>query len=179
MIVADRYARSLLELATETNQLDAVRADMNTIERICDESVDFTVFLSNPLINTDKKISVLNKIFKDKVSKLTLSFVGLLAKNRRESHIRDIAASFDEQYKKNKNILSAVITSAQGLDDVMKQKLKDLIRTQLKSEVELKEKIDPNTLGGFILRIGDRQIDKSVARQLNNLKKQLINKDLN
>jgi F-type H+-transporting ATPase subunit delta len=55
----------------------------------------------------------------------------------------------------------------------------DLIKSQMNGEVELTEKIDANTIGGFILKIGDRQIDKSVARQLNNLKKELLNKELN
>jgi F-type H+-transporting ATPase subunit delta len=179
MIVADRYARSLLQLASEKNQLDSVRADMKTIARICHESVDFTLFLSNPLIHSDKKIQVLNTIFGDKVSGLTLSFIELLTRHRRENHIAEIANSFDEQYKRNKNILTAVITSAQGLDDAMKKKVTEMIRSQMNTEVELKERIDPSAIGGFILRIGDKQVDKSVVRQLNNLKKQLISRNLN
>ena len=75
--------------------------------------------------------------------------------------------------------MTAIVTSANGLDAATKQKVLELVKTQLKGEVELVEKIDSNIIGGFILKIGDKQLDKSVARQLANLKKELTNKSLN
>ena len=179
MIVANRYAKSLMELAIESKQLDAVRGDMKTIEQVCAENREFELFLNSPVIKTDKKIVVLNSLFKGKISDLTLSFLNLITSKHRESFIHAIASAFDEQYKVNKNIFTAVVTSAKGLDAATKLKVTELIKSQMNGEVELKEKIDPNTIGGFILRIGDKQIDKTVARQLSNLKKELLNKGLN
>jgi F-type H+-transporting ATPase subunit delta len=179
MIVAERYAKSLMELASSSGQLEKAREDMKLIINVYEENHEFTLFLDSPLIKTDKKISILNSIFKGKVSDLSMSFITLLAKNRRESIIREIAKAFEEQYKKNKNILSAVITSAKGLDNTTKLKVAELIRAQLNAEVELNEKIDASTIGGFMLTIGDKQLDKTVARQLSDMKKQLVNKDLN
>lgn len=179
MIVANRYAKSLMELAIESKQLDAVRNDMKTIEQVCKENREFELFLNSPVIKTDKKLSVINSLFKGKISDLTLSFLNLITSKHRESLFQPIASAFDDQYKINKNIFTAVVTSAKGLDEVTKQKVKDLIKAQMNGEVELIEKIDANTIGGFILRIGDRQIDKTVARQLSNLKKELLNKELN
>ncbi|MDI1354089.1 MAG: ATP synthase F1 subunit delta [bacterium] len=179
MIVANRYAKSLMGLAIESKKLDVVRKDMKLIEQVCRENREFTLFLNSPVIKTDKKVEVFNSIFKSKVDKLTLSFLVLIAKKHRESYVPSIAEAFDEQYKINQNIFSAVVTSASGLDKITKQKVLDLVKTQLKGEVELAEKIDPKTIGGFILTIGDKQIDKTVARQLSNLKKELLNKGLN
>jgi F-type H+-transporting ATPase subunit delta len=179
MIVANRYAKSLMGLAMESNKVDEVRKDMNMIEELCKDNREFDLFLHSPIIKTDKKVGVINTIFKGKISDLTLSFLNLITKKHRESYIHDIAAAFDEQYKENKNIFTAVVTSASGLDDKTRQKMLDLVKSQMKGEVELEEKIDPNTIGGFILRIGDKQIDKTVSRQLSNLKKELINKELN
>lgn len=179
MIVANRYAKSLMGLATETNQLDTVRQDMNTIGQVYRENREFALFLDSPIIKTDKKLTVLNSIFKGKISDLTLSFLNLVTKKHRESYMKDIAAAFDEQYKANKNIFTAIVTSAKGLDAATKQKVTELIKSQMKGEVELLEKIDANAIGGFILKIGDRQIDRTVARQLSNLKKELTNKGLN
>lgn len=179
MIVANRYAKSLMELAIESKQLDAVRGDMKTIEQVCAQNREFELFLNSPVIKTDKKIVVLNTLFKGKISDLTLSFLNLITSKHRESFIHAIAAAFDEQYKTNKNIFTAVVTSASGLDAATKLKVTELIKSQMNGEVELREKIDPNTIGGFILRIGDKQIDKTVARQLSNLKKELLNKGLN
>lgn len=179
MIVANRYAKSLMELAIESKQLDAVRGDMKTIEQVCAENREFDLFLNSPVIKTDKKIVVLNTLFKGKISDLTLSFLNLITSKHRESLVHAIAMAFDEQYKINKNIFTAVVTSASGLDSTTRQKVTELIKSQMNGEVELKEKIDPNTIGGFVLRIGDKQIDKTVARQLSNLKKELLNKGLN
>jgi F-type H+-transporting ATPase subunit delta len=179
MIVANRYAKSLMELAVENKQLEAVRADMKTIEQVCAENREFELFLNSPVIKTDKKITVLSTLFKGKISDITLSFLNLITSKHRESYIHDIALAFDEQYKTNKNIFTAVVTSAKGLDNTTKLKVIELLKSQMNGEVELTEKIDAKTIGGFILRIGDKQIDKTVARQLSNLKKELTNKELN
>lgn len=179
MIVANRYAKSLMELAVESKQLDAVRADMKTIEKVCAENREFELFLNSPVIKTDKKLTVINSLFKGKISDLTLSFLNLITSKHREAYIHEIASAFDEQYKADKKILTAVVISASGLDDVTRKKVADLVKSQTNSEVELVEKVDPATIGGFILRIGDKQVDRTVARQLNNLKKQLVNNTLN
>ncbi len=179
MIVASRYAKSLMDLAIESNQLDAVRSDMKSVERVCEQNHDFVLFLKSPVIKTDKKIEVLKDIFEGKISNLSLSFINLITNKKRESILAEIASAFDEQFKINKNIFTAVVTSAVGLDATTKQKVLDLIKTQLNGEVELVEKIDVSAIGGFILQIGDKQIDKTVARQLSNLRKELTNKRLN
>ncbi|PBQ32000.1 ATP synthase F1 subunit delta [Sphingobacteriaceae bacterium] len=175
MIVANRYAKSLMELAVESKQLDAVRADMKTIEQVCAENREFELFLNSPVIKTDKKLVVMSSLFKGKISDLTLSFLNLVTSKHRESIIHEITKAFEDQYRSDKNIFTAVVTSAKGLDATTKQKVADLIKSQLKGEVEIVEKIDANTIGGFIIRIGDKQIDKTVARQLSNLKKELLN----
>lgn len=179
MIVASRYAKSLLDLAVEKGQLDAVYADMLQVSEIAAESRDFTNFLSSPVIKTDKKIAVLKSLFEGKFSALTLSFFTIVASKRRESVIPEMASSFIDQYRAHKNILTAVVTSASGLDATTRQKALDLVKSQMNGEIELVEKTDPKLIGGFILRIGDKQIDRSVSRQLTNLKKELTNKTLN
>ncbi|MES2681813.1 MAG: ATP synthase F1 subunit delta [Bacteroidota bacterium] len=179
MIAATRYAKALMDLALESNQLDKVRSDMKTVEKLCKENREFNLFLKSPVIKTDKKLQVLKSIFEGKITPLTLSFLNLVATKHREAYVKEIAAAFDEQYKENKNIFTAVVTSARGLDDTSKKKVLDLIKSQMNGEVELVEKIDAATIGGFILKIGDRQIDRTVSRQLSNLKKELTHKSLN
>lgn len=179
MIVASRYAKSLLDLAVEKGQLDAVYADMLQVSDVAGGSREFITFLNSPVINTDKKIAVLKSIFEGKLNALTLGFLTLVAGKRRESIIPEMASSFIDQYRAHKNILTAVVTSAQGLDAATRQKALDLVKTQLNGEIELVEKTDPKLIGGFILKIGDKQIDRSVSRQLSNLKKELTNKAFN
>lgn len=179
MIVASRYAKSLMDLAVESNTLDTVMNDMKAVAGTCAHNHEFKLFLKSPVIKTDKKIEVLNQIFGGKISKLSQSFLTLITTKGREALLPEIATEFSEQYKQSKNIFTAVVTSANGLDATTKQKITELVKAQLKGEVELIEKIDPKTIGGFILRVGDKQIDRSVARQLTTLKNQLVNKALN
>ncbi|MES2512535.1 MAG: ATP synthase F1 subunit delta [Bacteroidota bacterium] len=179
MIVASRYAKSLIDLAVEKGQLEAVYADMRQVQSVCEESREFINFLNSPIIKADKKISTIKAIFDGKLNPITSGFLSIVASKRREGVIPEMANSFIEQYRSHKNILTAVVTSANGLDAATKQKALDLVKAQLSGEVELVEKVNPNIIGGFILKIGDKQLDKSVARQLSNLKKELTNKALN
>jgi F-type H+-transporting ATPase subunit delta len=179
MIVASRYAKSLLDLSVEKGQLEAVYSDIIQVKEVCEHSRDFILFLNSPIINSDKKIAVIKTVFDGKFNPITEGFLAIVASKRRESFIPEMASSFIEQYRSHKNILTAVVTSANGLDAATKQKALDLVKSQLNGEVELVEKIDANIIGGFILKIGDKQLDKSVARQLSNLKKELTNKTLN
>lgn len=179
MIVASRYAKSLIDLATEKGQLEAVYTDILQVKSVCEHSHDFVLFLNSPIIKADKKISTIKAVFEGKLNPITSGFLTIVTAKRRESIIPEMTSSFVEQYKVQKNILTAVVISANGLDAATKQKAIDLIHTQLNGEVELVEKKDSALIGGFILKVGDKQIDKSVSRQLSNLKKELTNKALN
>ena len=112
MIVANRYAKSLMELALESNQLSAVRADMKSVEQVCRENREFVLFLESPVIKTDKKLDVMNAIFKGNISDITLSFLNLITKKHREPIIKEIAEAFDEQYKQNQNIFTVKVLKA-------------------------------------------------------------------
>lgn len=179
MIVASRYAKSLLDLSVEKGQLEAVYADMLQVKNVCENSREFINFLNSPLLKADKKISAMKAVFDGKFNAITSGFLTIVTSKRRESVIPEMANSFIEQYKTHKNILTAIVTSAKGLDDTTRQKALELVKSQLSGEIELVEKVDANLIGGFVLKIGDKQLDKSVARQLSNLKKELTNKALN
>lgn len=175
MIVASRYAKSLIDLAVENKQLEETRKDVQLIKQVCDQNHEFIVLLNSPVVKTDKKLEIFNSIFGGKVSKLTLSFLNLLATKRREAYIPEIATAFDEQFKAKKNITTAVITTATGLDAKVKTQVLEIVKKQAGSgEVELVEKVDASILGGFVLSIADKQLDQSVKRNLNDLKKNLL-----
>jgi F-type H+-transporting ATPase subunit delta len=171
MIVASRYAKSLIDLAVQLNQLDAVRNDMRLIADTCRANRELIVMLESPVVKTDKKMAVFKKIFEGKISVVTLGFLNLLAKKRREGYIDDVAFAFDEQYKIYKNITSAVITTAAPIDETTRSKVLDMVKKNASGEVELIEKTDKSLIGGFILKVKDKQVDTSIKRKLNDLRK--------
>ena len=171
MVVGSRYAKSLMGLAFERGQLEEVYADMCLMHQVCTSNDDFVNMLESPLIKTDKKQSIIREIFGGKIHDLTMSFMMLMADKKREGYLDDIANSFVDLYKQHKGIISVVITSATVLTSDTKEKMLSIIQKSVTGKVELTEKIDPSLIGGFKIKVGDKQIDASVLRRLNDLKK--------
>ena len=167
--LAVRYAKSLFDLAFENGTVEAVCADMKAILATCKNSRELQLVLKSPIIKTDKKLAIMKALFAGKVNELTIAYLTLLINKRREQNIEGIAAAYIEKYKSDKNILTAVITTAAGLDEEVGSKVIDLVKNSLKSEVELVEKVDKNIIGGFILRVGDKQDDTSIRRKIKSL----------
>jgi F-type H+-transporting ATPase subunit delta len=171
MIVASRYAKSILDLSIERNMVDEVYKDMQFIRLTCESSHELQVFLKNPVIKMDKKIEVFSVLFFPHITDLSKTYLELVARKKRSSILAEITNSFQDQYKKYKNITTATITSAVQLDESSRKKALEIVKKGATGEVELIEKINPELIGGFILRVGDMQVDNSVVRQLQNLKK--------
>ncbi|MGZ3883775.1 MAG: ATP synthase F1 subunit delta [Bacteroidia bacterium] len=171
MIVASRYAKSLIDLAVGTKQLEEVRKDMSLVNQVCRENREFVILLESPVVKTDKKMAVFKQVFEGKISATTLAFLNMIAVKRREGYIDDIAAAFDEQYKLYKNITTATITTAAPLDAATKAKILELVKQKATGEVELLEKVNKELIGGFVLTVGDTQVDTSIKRKLNELGK--------
>lgn len=171
MIVASRYAKSLIDLAVETKQLEEVCEDMRLIKKVCVENRDFVIMLESPVVKTDKKMAIFKSIFGDKISATTLAFLDIVARKRREGYIDDIAFCFEEQYKLFKNITTAIISTAFKLDDQTKAKVLDIVKKNYTGEIELIEKVDKSLIGGFVLTVSDKQVDTSIKRKLNDLRK--------
>src|ERR1035437_3621353 len=130
-----RFAKSLLELSNEKGSLEKVYADMKLILNTCRENHELQVLLKSPVINSDSKQAVLKAIFGNKIEALTLTFINILTVKRREMYLEGIAEAFTEQYKEHKNILTAIVTTAQGLDEEMRKKVLEVVRKSANSEV--------------------------------------------
>ena len=169
---ASRYAQALLDLAIEQNKVDAIAADMKYMATVCAENHDLETMLQSPIVKADKKIAVLNAIF-DQFDKATAMFVELIVKNGREAYLPQIASAFDAILKQHLGIVPVTLISAQKLDDQVKKEIVAKVQAATTGTVELTEKIDADLIGGFIVRMGDNQIDASVASQINKLKQRL------
>ncbi|MBI4946885.1 MAG: ATP synthase F1 subunit delta [Bacteroidetes bacterium] len=166
---AVRYAKALKELALEQGLLEKVCDDMKLISSVCKNNHDFAVVLDSPIVKIDKKQAILKEIFQGKICKLTELFIHLLAAKRRESYIEAIAIEFVKQFKEHKKILTAIVTTASGLDESLRKKVMEVIKDGGQSEVELMEKINEKLIGGFTLQVGDKRIDASIAKQIRKL----------
>lgn len=173
--VAFRYAKSLLDLAKEKNVVKDVYNDMKFFDSVVEENRQLLLVLKSPIVKHFTKLTVLKEIFKDKVSPATWSIMEIITKKNREEILPAIAESYQIQYAEMMQVQKATVLSAVTLTDTQRTQLKAQI-TQLtgRSEVELDEKTDTSLIGGYVLRIGDRQIDTSVRKKLNDLKVSML-----
>ncbi|WP_370088896.1 ATP synthase F1 subunit delta [Ekhidna sp.] len=168
--IAVRYATPILELAEEKNVLDSVKADMESFLNVCEESRDFSLMLKSPIISHFKKADILKKVFTGKVNELTLQSFDIITRKSRESLLEDIAKEFLHLYNVKKGFSEVSVTTSIKLDADMKKAFEKLAKDITGKEPILKEKVDPEIVGGYILRLGDRQLDESVSGQLKDLK---------
>jgi len=168
--IATRYAKSLIQLAQEKNVLEEVFTDIKSIDDALEASAELRQLFKSPIINAEKKLGIVEKLFKGKSSDLVYQFVVLLVKKGRESNFHEIVNSFIDQYNTLKGVTPVKLITATKMDSG----LVNTIVTNLKAkeflkEVELTEEVDADLIGGFILQYGDKMIDSSVRRRLNEL----------
>jgi F-type H+-transporting ATPase subunit delta len=168
--IASRYARSLLLLSVERNQLDKAYADVMSIHQVIASSKDLQLLLQSPVVKGDVKIRILSKIFSE-TGELVGGFFKLLTDKGREALLPAITQSFIEQVKKFRNITTAEVISAVPLDGETKKRVEVLAASIAGGVVDLNAKVSADIIGGFVLKIGDLQIDRSIASEINNLKR--------
>jgi F-type H+-transporting ATPase subunit delta len=158
-----RYAKALLELSIEQDSLEEAYNDMIFIDSLCSQSKDFSLLLKSPIVKTDHKLGIVGEIFASKISKLGTMFVNIITTKKRESYLAEIAKSFINLYKQHNNIKTAIVTTAIPLTQTLKNEVLAYIAADRNSKVELTEVVDKNIIGGAIIRMGDKQLDTSVA----------------
>ncbi|HMP98469.1 MAG TPA: ATP synthase F1 subunit delta [Cyclobacteriaceae bacterium] len=168
--VASRYVKSLLELAVEQNALDAVHADMQLFAIVCEENRAFTLMLKNPIISHLKKKEILTALFSGKVNKLTEAIFDIITRKNREALLPEIAKEFHTAFNQYKGIERAEVTTVNKLDDSLRAELIAVVKSiSGKDKVELKENLNKDIVGGFLLTVNDKQIDATIKSKLKNL----------
>ncbi|MEO9870500.1 ATP synthase F1 subunit delta [Ekhidna sp.] len=168
--IATRYAKPILELAEEMKVVDKVKADMEAFSNVCEESRDFALMLKSPIIPHQRKGEILKKIFTGKVNDLTLQAFDVITRKNRENLLEDIAEEFLHLYNVQKGFEEVSVTTSIKLDADMRKAFEKLAKEITGKEPILKEKVDSEIVGGYIMRLGDRQLDESISGQLKDLK---------
>jgi len=174
--VAARYAKSLLDLAQEMGTLPTIKQDMDLLATTMAGSRDLRLLLRNPIVKHDKKLSILTAIFQGKVSETLMRFFQILTSKNREDALEFIGDEFLVQYNALMGVQVAEVTSATPLTPATRAEIEKMVKQQTGlQDVSLTEKVDASLIGGFVLRVGDQQIDDSVKGNLRRLRTALTN----
>ena len=170
--ISVRYAKALLDLSVEQQVVEEVYRDMDLIESVCTSNPDFRRMLNSPLIKGDRKIKIVDAIFKDSLHPLTIKYLQLLINKRRETHLDEISAAFNTLYRKFKNIQQVYVTSVIPLEEKIREEIKSILAEDTGAEIRLIEKIDPSLMGGLIIKIENTLFDDSIRRKLIKLRRE-------
>jgi F-type H+-transporting ATPase subunit delta len=168
--IAQVYARALFEVATEHDKLDLIRDQLGEFADALDASRELTVFLFSPYFSSAEKKAGLARAIVDADEALT-NFLDVLVDQHRMPVIFRIRRDFDAMWREANRLLPVHITSAIDLDEQLVSRIGDQIGSQTNRRVQVTAQVDPEILGGLILRVGNSILDASIRTRIENLKK--------
>lgn len=171
--IAARYAKPILELAQERKQLDKVKADMENFVSLCKESRDLSLMLESPIIPDLRKAEILRSIFSGKVTDLTLQAFDIVTRKNRGNLLRSIAEEFLFQYNGMKGLQEVSVRSSIKLTKDQLKEFEKIAKDLTGRQPIITEYVDTELIGGYVLQVGDKQIDQSISGQLKNIKLKL------
>jgi len=171
--IAARYAKSIIDFGNEQGQLETIAADMEWILEAV-KNRDLLNLLKSPIVSQGKKRDIFKAIFEKNLSKTTNTFFNIVLTKGREAIIPEIASEFDVQYRSLNHVSSVKLTTASPLTDEMIKAIeaKLLASNATDEKVELETAVNPDLIGGYVIEIGDKLYDDSIAHKLNKLKKE-------
>ena len=172
-LTARRYALALTQEAAQTGQAAAVDADVVFLGETLDGSRELRLFFRSPVVSRDKKERVLERLFTDRVSPLTMRFLHLLVSKHREALIPAVVQAVRELRDMASDTVEARVRSAKPLTDAERTALKARLEVRAGQTIRLTEEVQPDLIGGLVVRVGDVVYDRSVKHQLDVLREQL------
>jgi F-type H+-transporting ATPase subunit delta len=170
--IAQVYARSLFEVAKERDKVDLVREQLGEFAAALDQSRELSVFFFSPYFSTEEKQEGLHKAVEG-ADEIVLNLLEVLIENHRMPVIHRLARAYDRLWQEENKLLPVHITSAIELDEGVARRIGDEIGQQTGRKVELKSEVDPDVLGGIVLRVGNSILDASIRNRLEQLRKQV------
>jgi F-type H+-transporting ATPase subunit delta len=170
--VAARYAKALIDLAQEQNAVEEMKNDMELFHHTLRVNPELKAVLANPIVSHTKKIKILDEVFSGKVDKASITFFKLMVNKSRGEVLYTTAQEYINMYDIKNHIIHANVVSATELSAENKKKMIADIQAATGGTIKLNAKVDPSLIGGFVLTVGDREVDTSIANDLKKLKKE-------
>eukprot|EP01037_Dinobryon_pediforme_P016035 gene16035-16204_t len=174
LTVAARYAKSLIDLAQEQNQVEVLKADMELFHHTLRANPELKAVLANPIVSHQKKIKILDEVFAGKVNGISISFFKLMINKGRGEVLYTTAQEYVNMYDVKNHIIHASVVSATPLSKENKDKIVADIIAATGGTVKLDAKVDASLIGGFVLTVGDRQVDTSIANEVSAILRQQL-----
>lgn len=176
--LAGKYAQAIFELAQEKNQLSEVEAQLKQVLAAIEQHGDLKVFMVHPRVPAAAKKNLVKSLFTEQISDYVLNFLLLVIDRRRESLLKEMVDRYVALANATRNIVVAQVTTACDLSAEQSSALQQKLSAVTGKTVTMEVAVNPAILGGLIVKLGDKLIDGSVARQLTVLKQVLLNNEV-
>lgn len=174
MKTAKKYSNALIQSAIEAGKTEKVYNDLVFILETIDVNEELKAVLKNPIVTESDKKYIIQKIFDNRVEKLTLDFILLLVENNRLECLNEIINSYNQSNNRNNNVITPIIISAIELNNEQKERIRAKLEKKTNKKVRAEYTVRPDIIGGLIVEIEDKTIDCSIRTKFENMKKQLI-----
>lgn len=165
------YAKSLFELAGEQNSREEVKREMEMVSQLIQDSREFANLLQSPVVKPDVKQKIFKEIFAGKLGDLSLKFCMLVIDHNREGSLRSIVEAYRQMYLKSLGIARAKVTTAYQLSEKELKDLQTKLAESTGKEIQIENKVNPDIIGGLIVRVGDQRYNGSIAAELRRLRR--------
>lgn len=170
--VAGRYASALFDLAREQDEVADVEADLGRFETLVRESDDLGRLVASPAFSAEDQVKGVSGVLdRANIGGLAGNFIKLAARNRRLFAVLDMVRDYRKLASAARGEATAEVVSAEPLSDAQEAALKDALRESAGRDVALTKRVDPDLIGGLIVRLGSRQVDTSLRTRLAGMKK--------
>lgn len=173
LAVARVYAQSLLALAEEAGNADEIQTELAALAGEVAQSDELAAFLGSPLVGESERAEALETIFRGRLSDLLLDTLQVMNEKGRLGLVRALDAALQEELDRLRGRVDVEVTTAVSLSDELRDRLRSVVAERTGKHPRLTESVDPEILGGMVLRIADRKIDASVASELRRLDQRL------
>ena len=170
--IAEVYSRALFEAASENDVLDRIHEELAEVDDVLREDRELQLFFFSPYFNSEEKKEAIRRVI-DGADERLLNFLELLAERHRMPLLTRIRRQFDAMWAEENRLLPVSVTSAVDLDESLVKEIGDRIQDQTGRRVELSSNVDPEVLGGLVVRVGNMVLDASVRNRLEQLRKQV------
>lgn len=173
-IIADRYAIAFMDLAQKQDLFDKFDSDLVLVKETVNANKDLKAFFEHPLIKSNDKKEIFERVFSEHVSVYTLNLMKLLIDKNRIFILAVLADHYKALLNKKRNISTAQIITAIEIDQETKNRVKEKLERILNKTIEVETKIDKEIIAGMIVKVGDKVIDGSIKTKFENMKKQVV-----
>lgn len=175
--INNNYAKALLMLATEVADIDRVAEDMRMVGSVAAENRQLTAIFASPVVKAERKVAILQDIFANEVSDVTMAFLTFVVRKNRTASLRGISEAYLEQWRDARGIVLSDLVTHQPIDDTAREMVTRLVGEYTGRQVELHDHTDHKMLGGFKLEFDHNMYDARIRTKIRKLRLEFARND--